>query len=302
MRPNSAFASAISPRPNWPPLRRRSRSGRRALINARSRVATLQVRLLRLVNPAALTASARDVIPLSKPNPPASELDPLDEHRDLAFQMRPDMNQARLLIQRGDLEIVKTRNGLLPRMDLFITLGKTGYARSFGGSVNDIASDGYDVSAGVALELPLTNRGERARHRRATLSRRQYEESLRNLMDLVREDLESAYIEVQRARQQVAATTATRRFQQEKLRAETAKFRVGKSTAILVAGAQRDLVVSQVAEVGAATNYLQAMTSLYLLDGSLLERRGIAAPGRQSVRPQAWDTATPEPSPDWGAP
>ena len=53
----------------------------------------------------------------------------------LALQMRPDLNQAKLLWQRGDLEVVKTRNGLLPKLDLFVTLGRTGFAESFGKSV-----------------------------------------------------------------------------------------------------------------------------------------------------------------------
>ena len=254
-----------------------------ALINARSRVATLQVQLLRLVRPAALTARERQVTPLSKPTVPSAGLDALKDHLAVALRMRPDLNQARLLVQREELEIVKTKNGLLPRMDLFISLGKTGYADSFGGSVGDIGSDGYDLSAGVTFEFPVTNREAEARHQRAVLSRHQLAESLRNIEDLVRQDVESAYIEVQRARQQVDATAATRRFQEEKLRAETAKFRVGKSTALLVGQAQRDLVVSQVAEVLAVTNYLNALTDLFRLDGSLLERRGIASPGRDPV-------------------
>jgi outer membrane protein TolC len=263
-------------------------SRREALINTRSQVATLQVRLLRLVNPALLDASQRDITPLSKPATPPPGLDPLRDHLAVSLRMRPDLNQAQLMVQIGDLEIVKTKNGLLPKLDLFISLGKTGYAGSFGRSVGDIGGDGYDVSARISFELPVRNRGATALHRRAALTGRQYEQSLRNMEDLVREDVESGYIEVQRARQQVDATGATRRFEEEKLRAETAKFRVGKSTAILVAQAQRDLVASQVAEVQAVANCLKAVTNLFLLEGSLLERRGIAAPGAEPVMPEAW--------------
>ena len=49
-----------------------------------------------------------------------------------ALKLRPDLREARLGVQRGDLELVKTKNGLLPRLDLFVSLGKTGYADSFG--------------------------------------------------------------------------------------------------------------------------------------------------------------------------
>ena len=53
-----------------------------------------------------------------------------------------------------------------------------------------------------------------------------------------------AHIEVQRLWQQVAAPAATRRLQEVKLRAETETFRVGRSTTLLVAQAQRDLLQS----------------------------------------------------------
>jgi outer membrane protein len=115
------------------------------------------------------------------------------------------------------------------------------------------------------------------------LSQRQSAESLENIRDLIREDIKIAYIETLRTRQQVDATAATRKFQEEKLRAETAKFRVGISTALHVAQAQRDLVTSQVAEVEAVTGFLIAMIELYRFEGSLLARRGISISGSSAT-------------------
>jgi len=265
---------------------------REALINARSLVATLQVRLLRLMYPQALPGFRRDLTAQTKPTPPPVPLESLGDHVAVALRMRPDLNQAELLLQRGELEIVKTRNGLLPRMDLFVTLGKTGYAHSFGRSVRDVPSDGYDFFVGLEFEQPIYNRDAKATHQRALLTRDQLAESLRNLQDLARQDVELAFIEVNRTRQQVDATASTRRLQEEKLRAETAKFQVGKSTSLLVAAAQRDLLASQVSEIEALANYLNARTNLYLLEGSLLERRGLSAPGREPVKPESASPAT----------
>ena len=61
-------------------------------------------------------------------------------------------------------------------------------------------------------------------------------------------------------------------------------FLVGRSTSFLVAQAQRDLLISRIAEVQALANYLKALVDLYQRDGSLLERRGISAPGREPVK------------------
>lgn len=256
---------------------------RESLINARSRLATTRLQLLRLLNPAESDPWNREIVLDYKPGVPQVELDPVEVYVDVAMRMRPDLNQARLGVRRGDLELVTTKNGLLPRMDLFITLGKSSYADSFGRSYGHIARDGYDVLAGLSFEYPPANRAAKARQRRAVTSREQAAKAVENLAQLIQVDVRSAYIEVGRASEQVTATAATRRLQEETLRAETEKFRVGKSTSFLVAQAQRDLLVSQIAEVQAMVSYLTALIDLHRQQGALLERRGITAPGAMPV-------------------
>ncbi|MBW1820364.1 MAG: hypothetical protein JRI92_01160 [Deltaproteobacteria bacterium] len=67
------------------------------------------------------------------------------------------------------------------------------------------------------------------------------------------------------------------------MRIETEKFRVGLSVNFIVAQAQRDLLVSRINEVQAVVNYLKALINFYRQEGSLLERRGINAPGRDPI-------------------
>jgi len=256
---------------------------RQNLIDARSLMATTRLRLLRLLNPPSLNLWNQDLLLLNQPAVPEIKLDDVAPHVEVALRMRPDLNQARLGVLRNDLEIVKTKNGLLPRLDLFINLGKTGYSDSFGGSVSDISKDGYDLLAGVRFEYPPRNRDARARRERADVRREQAAEALENLAQLVQLDVRSAYIETNRAKEQIYATAATRQFQEESLRIETEKFRVGRSTNLLVAQAQRDLLSSQISEIRAVVTYLKALVDLHRLEGSLLERRGIVAPGRESV-------------------
>lgn len=256
---------------------------REDLINARSSLAKIRLQVLRLVNPPGTNAWEREIVLRDQPAVLDATLDDVESHVQLALRMRPDLNQARLEIKRGDLELVKTKNGLLPKLDLFVTLGMTGYAKSFGPSVRDLDGDNHDVLAGFRFEYPFGNRDAEARRRRAILSKRQNAEAVGNLAQLVEVDVRCAYIEVNRAKEQVAATSATRKLQEEKLRAETEKFRVGKSTTLLVAQAQRDLVASQISEIQAVVNHLKALVELYRLEGSLLERRGISSPGREPV-------------------
>jgi outer membrane protein len=256
---------------------------RENLINARSDLAKERLDLLRLLNPSENVNWNRDIILEYETSLPSIELEDVEQHVQVAMKMRPELNQARLQIQQGELEVIKTKNGLLPKMDFFIAFGRTGYADTFNRSANNIFGDNYDVTGGLIFEYPPISRGARARHSRAIINRQQLLEALKNLNQLVQVDVRSAYIEATRAREQIAATAATRNFQEEKLRTETEKFRVGKSTSLLVAQAQRDLLASQIAEIQAFANYLKALVALYRMEGSLLQRRGISAPGKKSI-------------------
>jgi len=104
----------------------------------------------------------------------------------------------------------------------------------------------------------------------------------------VQVDVRTQYIEVERSRQQIDATKATRLAQEAAFHAEQEKLNANKGTSLQVAQAQRDLLSAQLAEVRAVTNHLKALVYLYRLEGSLLYRRGISAPGGDEVTKEAW--------------
>jgi outer membrane protein TolC len=255
------------------------------LINARSTLAKTGLVLLQQTNPPGPNLWGREIVLESMPEIPDEQPGDIEKHVAMALQMRPELNQAKLAWQRDELEIVKTRNGLLPQLDLFITLGRTGYADSFNKSVDNISRrNNYDILGGVTFEYPPLNRGAQAANLRATITRDQAREAINNLAQSVEVDVRNAGLEITRTREQVAATAASRKLQEEKLRVEMEKFKVGKSTSLLVAQAERDFFASQIAEIQAVVNNIKAFVEFYRLEGTLLERRGIASPGRETVK------------------
>jgi outer membrane protein TolC len=210
-------------------------------------------------------------------------LDNVADHVEAAEKFRSDLNQARLQANRGDLEVVKTKNGLLPKLDVFVSLGATGYSRVFAQSFGRINDHNYDIMAGLSYEQPIGNRAAKATYEHAVLSRDQAIESVGNLALLVEQDARNAYIELHRAKEEVAASAVTLKFRQEALRAEKAKFDNGKSTSLLVAQAERDLLQAQITQIQAQVIYLNDFVELYRLTGTLLQRRGIVAPGAETV-------------------
>jgi outer membrane protein TolC len=224
---------------------------------------------------------------LEKLEMPAEAPESVESHVFAGVQGRPDLNQARALVERGRLEVVRTRNGLLPRLDLFAELGGTGYASSFSRAWNDLDGDHWDVRFGISLVTFLPNREERADHAREVVSRTQVEESVRNLERLVEVDVRTAHVEAQRARAKVTAVGATRALDEEKLRIEAERFDLAQASSFQVARAQRDLVRRQIDEAIAIAEYRKALVELYRLDGSLLKRRGIVVPGERPPEDQA---------------
>ena len=244
---------------------------REQLISARGDLAVRLLEFRRLVNPAG-GQWTRELRFRDRPQQPDVVLDDVEPHVQLGIRQRPDLAQARLLIERDELDVVRTRNGLLPRLDLFVRLGGTRYADSFA-PVDE--KDEWSAAVGVTLDLSFGLREEKALHRVAELSLRQTEMALANLEQLVQYDVRAAYVQVGVAREQIAATAATRRLRQDTLTAEQEKFRVGTSTTLQVAQAWRDLIASQINEIQAVVNLRKALVDLYRLEGTLLERRGI---------------------------
>jgi outer membrane protein len=250
------------------------------LINARSARESARLDFLRLVSPFGGDLWDRDLVLKDEPAVANQrEPAPVEDYVGAAMRLRADINQAKLKMEQGDLEVIKTKNGLLPKLDLFISLGKTGYSESFGDSTGRLGDEGYDITAGLTMQWPFNHRAAKAINRRAMLTRQQSEEAMGNLMQLAQMDVRKAHIEVRRQLAQITASAASRRLQEEKYRTEKEKYHVGRSTSFLVSQTERDLLQSRVAEAQATVGYLKALVELYRLDGSILERRDIQAPG-----------------------
>lgn len=246
-----------------------------ALINARSQLEDSRLRLLRLISPSPDGYLDSEIRTISEPRIDPQQINDLNDRIQLAEQSRADLKEAHLRLQQNRLETIVTRNGILPRLELFISLGKSGYSDTFTDSFREIDGDSYDLTAGLRLNHFLGNRAAKARNLASYATQMQTREAIANLRLIIHLDVRLAINEAERLRQQIDASRATRIFQEQTMNAEKERFDVGAGTALQVAQAQRDLVLTQIAEVEAIVNYRIALVQLYLAEGSLLERRGI---------------------------
>jgi outer membrane protein len=247
-----------------------------ALINAKSNIEKTRLKLLQLLNPPGADLLTQKIVIKDEFGIPSIEMGELNPHIETALLRRPDLNQARLQLQRNELDVMVTHNGLLPNMQFFINLGWTGYADSFTDTLGSIGGDGDDFQVGLKYSQTIGNRDSSERYKQTMIGREQSLKSFDNLIQLAKLDVAQAWIELNRASEQIIATAASRKLQEEKLRAETEKYKVGKSTSLLVAQVQRDLLSSQIGEIQALANYRKAMVDLLRLESTLLEHYGIS--------------------------
>ena len=251
-------------------------SRKQQLISARGTLDTARIKLLRLILPQDDNAWDADIEILQTAIPAYDEPGNAETHIERAMTNRPDLNQARLSLEKNELQLVQSENGLLPYMNVFVTLGGTGYAGTLGGALGDVATDGYDLRYGLTYQKDIGNRSSRAVYRQNQLQHEQAELSIVNLERLAQEDVRSAVSQINTSREEMAAAEATRVLMRETLRLEAEKFNIGKSNSLLLAVAQRNMLSAQISELKAAVTYRKAVVDLYRLDGTLLEQRGIS--------------------------
>ncbi|MEC7518691.1 MAG: TolC family protein [Myxococcota bacterium] len=253
---------------------------RQALIDARAAAAAWRLRLGRMLglDPESSTLELTDAIAI-EPRP----LDDPDAHRALALRLRADLAEARARLAQNELATVASGNGLLPRLDLFVQLAKTGFGSSFAEAVGAIGAPTYELTVGLSFEQLLGNDAATATHEAAQLRRERAERAVENLESLVLLDVGLALNELARARAQIEASRESAAEQARVVEAERERVQAGESPPLLVAQAERDLVAARIAEIEAQVAYRVALVSLYAAEGSLLPRRGVRLRGDEAV-------------------
>ena len=244
-------------------------------VDAYAEVKSRTIDLIRLLDPEFDTQWSIVFETADPPDVASVDLNP-DVSARLAALYRPELAQAILDFKNSELELVRTKNGLLPRLDAFASYGRL----SAGYSSND-ASEHLDDShlenyeLGLSFQSSLLNRAEKARHQRAEFQKQMAEAAIRNLEQLLEADVRLAAIEVDRQWQRIPATQHAVKSREEELRIERSRFLEGTSTNLDVVQVHRNLIQAQFEEATARVYYIEALTALYHAEGTLLVRRGI---------------------------
>lgn len=243
--------------------------------DAEAALRTKSIELWQLLNPESQAPESFALMPINLPGQQEIAYAPEESIR-LAKAFRPDLGQARLDVANGDLQVLQTKNGLLPRLDAFAAFG-TSSSGVGAGAWNDYLDDTTyrQFEVGVTFSMTLGRRAEKARYQSAKLQTAQAEAALRNLEQAIESEVRKAIVEAQREMEQIAASRQEVLSREEELKIETEQFRLGRSTNLNVLQVQQNLVQAKLAEATAHVRYLEGITALYEAEGTLLTRRGV---------------------------
>lgn len=264
-----------------------------AVIAGEAAIRDAEDRLRRLMN---LPAEEwdRPIIPTESITYTPVEVD-LEASVARAFELRPEIRQAGLLVQNEEIEYLFARNQVLPELDFNLNYGVAGLGGTqiirdpstnepigvVGGEFADAVDQvfgfnfpSWTVSFNVGV--PIRNIGARSERKRAELNLERSIESRKDIEQQIAIQVRKAARDIQTSSRQIAASRTAREAAQENLEAERRRFENGMSTNFDVLRVQQDLADARSRELAALVFYNQAVAAYHRAVGDLLDMRGIA--------------------------
>ena len=239
-------------------------------------------------------SAPRRLIPTSTLEIPATdEIRPIQELITEAVANRPDLGQARLQVENSIIGLQGSKNATLPEVDLVGIVQNNGlagpasnpfasspnppFAGGYGSALGQVLARDYPTyGIGVQVTLPIHNRIAEADLARDELQVKQSQIRVAQLQNQAKLEVEDALIAIRRARASYDAAVQARKFQQESLEAEQAKFEVGASTAFFVIQYESLVAQAKSTEVAAKSSYVKARAALQRATGSILNDNNIS--------------------------
>src|ERR1017187_10425425 len=234
--------------------------------------------------------------------PPQEPVIPWQDLVAEAIANRPEIEQNQIALANSRLDLLGTKNNLLPTLSVTATLANSGQA----GSVNSLgvvqvpgtdrfrplaASDlnsfllgGYgtalsqvfdrnfpNYNISFTLAVPLRNRSAQADHITAELNYRQSEIQDRQLHNNIKLTVMNNWTALREARAAYETSVVARKLQDETLAGTRRKYELGTSTILDVVIAQRDDTTRRLSEADALSQLQHARTNMDSALGKILD-------------------------------
>lgn len=201
----------------------------------------------------------------------------IDELLGRALAHNADVATLTRLAEGAEIDVAVTENGLLPELDLGLTVGPSGSSDGFGESLEQTATfDNYSVGASLTYRHAFGRRAARGAHRSARAELRRQKMDLTELRAVIASNLVLAIKQAQTAQKRVALAQRAIDLAEQNIEAEQSRFELGRATNFDVLERQDELEQAQLRKARAAVDYLAAVAAVDAITGDILAKYGIA--------------------------
>lgn len=246
------------------------------------------------------------IVPTDRIDVPSQEpVIPIQDLVTEALANRPEVEQNQISLENARLDLLGTKNNLLPTLQAYANFSNNGQAgsitttpqpvfdnqghlqgyRTLGpGDVNSFLIGGYgtvlsqvfsrnfpNYNAGVQLTIQLRNRANQADMITSELQYRQSQIQDKQLHNSIRLNVINAWTSLRNARAAYDTAVVARKLEDETLAGTRRKYELGTATILDVIIAQRDDTSRQLSEVDSRNQYQRARTTLQTQLGKILD-------------------------------
>jgi len=256
------------------------------------------------------TVSLARIVPTDHIDVPSTEMVvPIQDLVSQAIATRPEIEQNQINLENARLDLLGTRNNLLPTLQAygnFSNVGQAGGLSSipqpiivngqlvgygpltpaqasglalggYGNVLGQVFSRKYpNYSVGFQLTVPLRNRANQADEITNELQYRQQQIQDKQLQNSIKLNVINAWTALRQARAAYDTAVEARKLQDQTLAGTRRKYELGTSTITDVLVAQRDDTTRQLSEVDTRDQYQRARTNLEQVMGTILDSHDIS--------------------------
>jgi outer membrane protein len=245
------------------------------LIGARNLLLERQFALKRLITPSLKVNDGRVFLPAEEPTLPIPAVD-RSKLLQLAFAHRPDFQQALAEADAQDVRLRFAKNQLLPQLDLVGTYGLNGLTDSYSNSFDEtFQGRGAGWTVGVNLRIPLGNIQARAQLDSAKVLKEQAILKIKQTELTIGVDIDTVLSRIESFKQRLETAQKTRELNDQAMRIANRRIQEGQISSFDLIEQQRRLFEARSREVAARAELNKAITQLWLVTGTVLEKLGI---------------------------
>jgi len=200
----------------------------------------------------------------------------MDEMLLASLKSRPEYERLDVELKNRDLDLTKSRNELMPKLDLVGNWRYDAIGGNYSNSFDDIKDRKYRFfSTGVEFSYPLGNRTASAAVRRAEIEYKRTHTSMTEMRIQIVREIRDAIRDVILQKERIIASRESMSLARERYEGEKTRLEAGISIPYQVREAERNLHTETVTNIRAILDYQIALAKIQKVQGLLMKKYNI---------------------------